>query len=158
MVHRPGWRLSAVLVAALIAALSVSAVALASGLSKPAQKSPHRGAHVHAGAITFKVSDPGVPKDVRPLDIAIAPNKKTLSRISLLKGIPKSCASKCDYVAMHPWKGHAGMWIFTNHDSFPGFWAVTPGTYYWQAEHVAPLCNAPHCLVMSAVHVFHVVG
>jgi hypothetical protein len=159
MTHRPGRRLSVVFVLALVLAFGVSAAALASGLSKPVLKAPGRNGKVHIGSIVFKVFDPGVPKDVSPLDIAIGPNKSDVTRLSLLKGLPKSCKSKCDFVAMKPLKGHPGTWIYKVPKSlqFPGFWANTPGRYYWQAEHVAPLCQAPHCEVMSPIRSFRVV-
>jgi hypothetical protein len=50
------------------------------------------------------------------------------------------------------------MWIYSSHYNFPGYWAVTPGKYYWQAQHVAPLCHAPHCTVFSDVRSFRVTG
>lgn len=40
---------------------------------------------------------------------------------------------------------------------FPGVWNETPGKYFWQAQHTAPLCQAPHCEVISAMHSFRVV-
>jgi len=40
---------------------------------------------------------------------------------------------------------------------FPGVWNETPGKYYWQAQYTAPLCQAPHCEVLSAMHSFRVV-
>jgi hypothetical protein len=156
MVHRR-WRPSALLVVALVGALVMSTVALASGLSNPVQKSPGNNARVHAGKITFKVKDPGVPKSVQPVYIAIGPTKAKAHAEALNKN-PKGCSHTCDFVAMHPWKGHPGMWIYTSQFNFPGYWAVTPGKYYWQAQHVAPLCQAPHCLVFSQIHSFRVVG
>ncbi len=156
MIHRR-WRLPAVLVVALVGTLALSAVALASGLSAPILKSPGENARVHAGKITMKVKDPGVPNSVRPVYLAIGPSKSAVHRLIMLKGEPRGCDGKCDFVAMKPWKRHPGMWIFTSSFDFPGYWAATPGRYYWQARHTAPLCQAPDCAVISAVHSFRVV-
>jgi hypothetical protein len=155
MFHRPGRRLAAVLVALIAGALAVSAVALASPFSAPVLKKPGKNARVHAGKITLVVQDPGVPKDVQPVYVQISPKRK-LDKNGFLARCLKVDRG-CEFTSLKPWKGHPGMWKTTVDVSFPGYWAVTPGTYYWQANHVAPLCQAKGCEVVSKIGVFHVV-
>jgi hypothetical protein len=143
-------------IGALAVLLAGAAVAWGSPFSHPVLKSPGKGKRVHAGVITLIVKDPGVPKDVRPVYVTIS-NKKSLNRFHRLTTY-KTCGSRCDFVALAPRKGHAGEWIYKTPFNFPGYWAVTPGKYYWQAEHVAPLCKAKGCEVVSKIHAFTVVG
>jgi hypothetical protein len=156
MVHRPGWRFTAVLAAALAAVLAFSAVALASGLSSPVLKAPHNGGRVHTGRITLIAKDPGVPNDVRPVYVAISPKRKLDRYGHLYKCLKVSRG--CEFIALRPWHGHPGMWKYTATVGFPGYWAVTPGKYFWQAEHTAPLCHAKGCEVVSKIGTFRVVG
>lgn len=137
--------------------LAGATVALGSPFSAPVLKSPGKGKRVHAGVITLIVTDPGVPRDVQPVYVTISPNRHKLDRYGRLKQY-KGCGSKCDFVALRPRPHHAGQWIYKTVFNFPGYWAVTPGKYYWQAEHVAPLCEAKGCEVASAIHSFTVVG
>jgi hypothetical protein len=154
MIHRR-WRLPALLAAVLVCALAVSAVALASGFSAPILKSPGNNARVHAGKITLVVKDPGVPKDVQPVYIQISAKRKLDKNGYLARCI--NVNHGCDFTSLRPWRGHPGMWKLTDNLGFPGYWAVTPGKYYWQANHVAPLCHAKGCEVVSKIGVFHVV-
>lgn len=155
MFHRPGRRVVAVLVAMLAGALAVSAVALASPLSPPVLKKPGKNARVHAGKITLVVNDPGVPKDVQPVYVQVLPKRKVDKNGFLARCI--NVGHGCEFTSLKPWKGHPGMWTTTVTATFAGYWAVTPGTYYWQAQHVAPLCQAKGCEVVSKIGVFRVV-
>jgi hypothetical protein len=148
-------RTTMVLVIALVCAMAIAAVAAASPFSPPIQKSPGNHHTVHAGVVTLIVKDPGVPKDVRPVYATIDP-RRALNKYGELKEL--KCAGGCDFVALHPWKGHPGFWIYKSQFNFPGYWAVTPGKYFWQAVHVAPLCQAKGCSVVSPIHWFRVVG
>jgi hypothetical protein len=141
---------------AVVCLLAVSATAVASGFSAPILRAPGNGKAVHAGTVTLIVNDPGVPNDVRPVYVTIS-DKRSLDKYGHLK-MAKHCSSRCDFLALHPWKGHKGLWITKTQFNFPGYWAVTPGKYYWQASHVAPLCEAKGCSVVSAIHTFHIVG
>jgi hypothetical protein len=154
MFHRPGRRLTLALVAATIGALAVSGVALGSAFSKPILKKPGRS--VPAGKITFVVQDPGVPKSVRPVYIQISPKRKLDKNGFLARCI--NVDHGCYFTHLHPWKGHPGLWKATVGGSFPGFFASTPGRYYWQADHVAPLCHAKGCEVVSKIKSFRVTG
>lgn len=151
------WPRAALLAIGVVAVvLAGAAVAVGSPFSHPALKSPGKGKRVHAGVVTLIVRDPGVPKSVRPVYATISPKKK-LNRFGRLTTY-KTCGSKCDFVALKPRTGHPGEWIYKTPFNFPGYWAVTPGKYYWQAQHVAPLCQAKGCEVVSAIHTFRVVG
>jgi hypothetical protein len=149
-------RVMSVAIAVMALGLAGAAVALGSPFSAPVLKSPGKGKRLHAGVITLIVKDPGVPKDVQPVYVTISPKRK-LDKYGRLKQYG-GCGSKCDFVALKPWRHHAGEWIYKTPFNFPGYWAVTPGKYYWQAEHVAPLCQAKGCEVASAIHTFRVVG
>jgi hypothetical protein len=141
---------------ALLGVIAFGAVALASPFSAPILKAPRGGQHVHAGVVTLIVADSGIPKDVRPVYVTISP-RRTLDKFGHLK-TAKNCSSRCDFVKLHPRKGHPGQWIYKSQFNFPGYWAVTDGKYYWQAEHVAPLCQAKGCEVVSKISTFHIVG
>jgi len=149
-------RVSIVSALALGGVLAAGAVALASPLSAPVLRSPHQGSRVHAGVITLVVNDPGVPKSVQPVYVTISP-RRSLDRDGRLT-IDKNCDSRCDFVALRPWQGHPGMWIFKSPFNFPGYWAVTPGNYYWQANHVAPGCVLKGCEAVSQIQSFAVLG
>jgi hypothetical protein len=138
----------------LIGVLGGTAVAVASSFSAPILRSPHQGAHVAAGVVTLTVEDPGVPASVGPVYATISP-KRTLDKNGYLK-TARGCSGRCDFVKLHHWKGHPGMWIYKSTYNFPGYWAVTPGRYYWQANHVAELCQAKGCEVVSKIHAFFV--
>ena len=49
-------------------------------------------------------------------------------------------------------------WRVTISGSFNGFFTSTPGEYYWQAQHVAPVCRVKACLVVSEIKSFRVTG
>jgi hypothetical protein len=153
MTHRQGRRLTLALAAVVAAALVVAAVAVGSPFSAPVLKSP--GKRVHAGKITLVVKDPGVPKSVRPVYVQIRPQRKLDKNGHLARCIEVS--KGCEFTSLRPWRGHLGMWRTTVKNSFPGYWAVTPGKYYWQADHVAPLCHARGCEVVSKIGTFRVV-
>jgi hypothetical protein len=148
-------RLARVIVIALVCAMATAAVAIAAPFSPPVQKAPGNHHAVGAGVVTLIVKDPGVPKDVRPVFVTISP-RRTLDKYGHLKLL--KCVGRCDFVAMRPWRGHPGFWIYKSKFNFPGYWAVTPGRYFWQAEHTAPLCQATGCEVVSPIHSFRVAG
>ncbi len=152
------WRRATfVAIGVLATGLAGAAVALGSPFSKPVLKSPGSGKRVHAGVVTLIVKDPGVPRHVQPVYVTISPKRK-LNRYGRLTDKNCSLGVQCVFVALKPWRHHAGEWIYKSQFNFPGYWAVTPGRYYWQAEHVAPLCQAKGCEVASAIHSFRVVG
>jgi hypothetical protein len=154
MFARRRWPVS--LVVAIVCLLAGAAVAVASSFSPPVLRAPRNGQHVHAGRVTLLVYDPGVPADVRPLFVTIS-SKRTVDKFGHLK-IDISRCKHCDFVSLRPVKRHPGLWSYTAHFNFPGYWAVTPGKYYWQANHVAERCQAPECEVVSEIHTFRIVG
>jgi hypothetical protein len=148
-------RRSSIFAIAVVCLLGGAVTALASPLSAPILRSPGLGKSVHAGKITLVVKDPGVPNNVSPVYVTISSKRKLDKYGHLIINVAK--CNRCDFTSMHHWKGHPGLWIVTSKFSFAGYWAVTPGKYYWQAQHVAPLCQAPGCEVVSAIHSFRVV-
>jgi hypothetical protein len=143
-------------VLALVLVFAFAGAALAGNFTTPKIKSPRNGAHVHAGRITIKVYDPGVSHDVSPVNVTINPHRK-LDKYGHLKS-NCSVSKGCEFYGLKKWKHHPGWWILTENVSFPGFWAVTPGTYYMQASHVAPLCQAKGCEVVGRIQKIHIVG
>jgi len=145
-------------VVTLALVLMGAAVAAASNNTAPTLKSPGRDAKVHTGVITFKVYDPGLSGASSPVFVAVNRHRQ-INKNGLLNG---SCKVNkgCDFFTMKHWKGHPGWWIYKSpaDTSFHGWYASTPGKYYWQAEHTAPLCDAPGCEIHSAVRAFRVVG
>lgn len=147
----------AVMAITLVSVLSVASVALASNSTPPVLKSPGRGAHLTPGKITLRVYSPGLSGPSAPVYVAINPHRKVNKHGHLIGTC--SVAKGCEFYALTKWKGHPGWWTITANDNFPGFWAVTRGTYYWQANHVAPVgdCRASNeCELASAIHVFHI--
>jgi hypothetical protein len=96
--------------------------------SSPAPRllSPN-GKSVNPGAIKVTVDIPLSPAK-HGVFIAIQPNRKT--KHGRLSG---TCNKRCDFVAPKHLKGHK--WAYTAKYNFPGYWAVTPGKYYWQVHY-----------------------
>jgi hypothetical protein len=158
MVHRPGRRVFMVLAGVLVGSLVAAAVALAASFPRPALKSPGNGKSVHAGHILLKVNvhlPSQLPRAERHVFAAVGPTRKAVARLILDKPAPKSCSAKCTFVELRQVK--PGVWTYRAKFSFPGVWNETPGKYFWQAQYTAPLCQAPHCEVVGAMHSFRVV-
>lgn len=153
MLGRSGRRILT-LTAVAVCALAGAAVALASPFSAPVLVSPHTGGSVAAGTITLIVKDPGVPKSVRPVFVQISRHRKLDKNGFLARCL--NVSKGCDFIALKPRNGHPGEWIAKSGPGFPGYWATTPGKYYWQANHTAPLCQAKGCEVVSKIHSFRV--
>ena len=139
----------------LAGSLVAAAVALAASFPRPALKSPGNGKSVarraHRVARRTFIYQPGE----HALYAAIGPSRKAVARGILLKPFPKGCNSKCTFVKFRQVK--PGVFTYKAQFDFPGVWNETPGKYYWQAQYTAPLCQAPHCEVLSAMHSFRVV-
>jgi hypothetical protein len=146
-------RISAVAVLTSVAVLALGSVALAA--VAPVLRSPRNGHRVHAGHVRLVVYDPAVGGS--SLYVAIRRQRK-LDRYGYLVHAPCNVAKGCDFITLRHWKGHPGYWTYVAGVSFPGYWATTPGRYYWQASIVAPLCAAPGCQLVSAIHSFRVHG
>jgi hypothetical protein len=143
-----------VLAGVLVVSLVAAAVALAASFPRPALKSPGNGKSVHAGHIVLRVNV-HLPAGEHALYAAIGPTRKAVSRLILLKPAPKGCGAKCTFISFRQVK--PGVWTYKAKFTFPGVWNETPGKYFWQAQYTAPLCQAPHCEVLGAMHSFRVV-
>jgi hypothetical protein len=112
---------------ALAALLTVAGGAIAAGGLAPRLGSPNHK-HVPAGHIRLVVNVPVTPAN-HGVFIAINPRRK-LDKLGHLK----FCASsRCDFVQPKHWKGQK--YSFVAPFTFSGYWAVTPGRYYWQAHY-----------------------
>ena len=154
MFHRPGRPVPIALAVVLVGSLVAAAVALAASFPRPALKSPGNGKSVHAGHIVLR-ANVHLPAGEHSLYAAIGPSRKAVARGILLKPFPKGCNSKCTFVKFRQVK--RGVFTYKAQFDFPGVWNETPGKYYWQAQYTAPLCQAPHCEVLSTMHSFRVV-
>jgi hypothetical protein len=112
---------------ALAILLAVAGTAIAAGGVAPKLLSPNH-AHVAPGHIRLVVEVPLQPAR-HGVFVAISPTKKLDSN-----GHLKECfVKRCDFVGPTHWKGdkYSDVAKF----NFPGYWAVTPGRYYWQAHY-----------------------
>lgn len=148
-----GRRMRAVAVAALAVTALFALASVALGATAPVLKSPRNGHAVNPGAVRLVVFDPSVGGS--SLYVAIRRQRK-LDRYGYLVHNPCDVAKGCDFITLNHWKGHPGYWVYVTRVSFPGYWGTTPGKYYWQASIVAPLCAAPGCELVSAIHSFRV--
>lgn len=113
--------------AALTLVLVVTAAAVAAGGVAPQLLSPnHR--HVAPGRIRLVVDVPLKPAK-QGVFVAISPSRK-LDKYGHLK---ECFANRCDFVGPKHWKGSDYSYVAPF--NFPGYWAVTPGKYYWQAHY-----------------------
>lgn len=151
-------RAAGVGLAAVLGSLGFAGVAAANNNTPPTLKAPRPNARVHAGRITFKVYDPGLSGDSAPVFVAVN-RRRQVGKYGLLNG---ACHVNqgCDFFTMKRWRRHPGWWIYTSppNTAFPGWYASTPGRYFWQAEHTAPLCDRPGCEIHSAIRSFRVYG
>jgi hypothetical protein len=143
-------RLAIVLAAVGVCAVGFSGVALAAG-SAPTLVSPHHGQRVNPGKIRLIVSSPGLPV------FAQITRRRKLNKsghlaqcLALKKG--------CDFVELLPWKHHPHKYIWVSSGAdFPGFWATTPGRYYWQAHYNNCFATeVDSCKIVSAIGSFRV--
>jgi hypothetical protein len=121
----------ATLVVALAIALVATAAAVASRGLAPRLLSPNHK-HLAPGRIRLVVE---VPIRPAPAGVFI-----TVSRTRKLDkyGLLKACASSahgCDFDSAGHWKGHD--YSYVGRFDFPGYWSVTPGRYYWQADYLS---------------------
>jgi hypothetical protein len=126
MSRKAGFR-AGIVAAALTVALAMAAVAIAAAGTAPQLLSPNHK-HIAPGQIRLVV---GVPLAAAKhgVFVAISPNRKRDKN-----GHLKVCgSSRCDFVGPTHWKGHK--YSYVAKFNFPGYWAVTPGKYYWQAHY-----------------------
>lgn len=126
MARRTGMMATA-LAAALVMLLGVSGAALAAGRAAPRLLSPnHR--RVAPGRIRLVLDVPFKPAK-HGVFITIA-TKRRRDRFGHLKFCS---SSRCDFVGANHWRGHR--YSYVAQFSFPGYWSVTRGRYYWQAHY-----------------------
>lgn len=146
----------AILTTAVTCMLALAGVALASNSTPPKLSSPANGGTLTSGKVALVVSDPGLTGNLATPIFLIVSDRRSLDRRGHLT-VSKHCGSRCDFQEMKRWKGHPGKWIYRAPYSFPGYWGVTPGTYFWQVYHYVPSCR-PACAEYSAIRKFRVLG
>jgi hypothetical protein len=126
MSRKAGVRVSA-LATALAIVLAMAATAIAAAGVAPTLLAPN-GKHVAPGHIRLVV---GVPLKAASHGVFITiANKRNLDKYGHLK----ECGiNRCDFVGPKHWKGNKYSYVATF--NYPGYWAVTPGKYYWQAHY-----------------------
>jgi hypothetical protein len=135
---------------AILLALSASAIAVASGIARPKLISPTHS--TAPGRITLVVKDTAATRKY-PVFVQIEHTRK-LNKYGALKQCTDS-SKGCDFVELKRVKKHHGDWSYTAPAYvFPGWWATTPGKYYWQAEHVD--CSFKSCQDVSKIGSFTV--
>ena len=154
MIVKSHRRLAFGLAVGLAGVIGASGVAFGAGAG-PTLVSPHRGERVHAGAIRLVVRDTSAEANTyKEIDVTISRHRR-LNRQGFLIGCGArpNTASGCDYLNLHRWAHHPGDWTVIGGFDFPGYWAVTPGRYYWQAVQ-----TGANGLVGSRIGSFRVVG
>jgi hypothetical protein len=128
MSRKAGVRAGAV-AATLATVLALAATAIAAGGVVPTLLSPNHK-HVAPGHIRLVV---GVPQKAAKAGVFITiANKRKLDN----SGHLKECGIKrCDFVSPKHWKGNKYSYVAPF--NYPGYWAVTPGKYYWQVHYYA---------------------
>ena len=108
--------------------LALAATAIAAGGVTPTLLSPNYK-HVAPGHIRIVVGVP-LPPAKHGVFVAIS-SKRKLDKYGHLK----ACSSviRCDFVSPKHWKG--SKYSYVAPFKYPGYWAVTPGKYYWQAHY-----------------------
>jgi hypothetical protein len=137
-----------------VTVLALAAVAVAAGSLRPALGPPN-GKQLHAGMITIKVKDTAPGAQKYGVFVAIGRTHKTDKHGVLKHGCDVS--KGCGFVELKRWRHHPGWWTYTAGFNFPGYWATTPGKYYWQAQHV-DCVHFRSCLATSNIGSFRVVG
>jgi hypothetical protein len=127
---RNAWFRSAAPVAAVTMVLAGTASAVAAGGNAPRLGRPNHK-HVKAGHIKLVVNVP-LPA-ARDGVFIVIDRKKRRDRFGHLKTSPCSVSKGCDDVIAHHVSGHK--YVYTGKANFPGYWAVTPGKYYWQVQY-----------------------
>ena len=152
MFHRPGRRLAMLLVVVLVGSLLAAAAAFAASSSGPVLKAPGAGKKVTPGKIRLVVKDTSA--DARQYGVFVAINHH--KKFDKYHELASKCAvdKGCDFVQLKRWAHHPGLWTYTAHFNFAGYWATTPGQYFWQANHVGGSSTSGH--VVSAIHSFRV--
>jgi hypothetical protein len=128
MSRKAGFRIGAV-VAAVAVVLAVAASAVAAGGTAPTLGAPNHK-HVSPGRVRLVLNVP-LPAAGHGVFIAINPKRR------IVHGHLKACsnpAKGCDFVEPKHKGGHKYVYV-AQAFTFSGYWAITPGKYYWQADY-----------------------
>jgi hypothetical protein len=125
---RKAGRRTCVVIPVLVIGLALSRAALAAGSLAPRLVSPNHK-KVAAGTIKLDMDIPGNPIK-NGVFIDILPSR-TLSH-----GVLKTCRGvrRCDFVQAKSHVGHRWTYVAPAY-TFAGWWAITPGRYYWQVHY-----------------------
>jgi hypothetical protein len=137
-----------------VLALACSAAAIAAG-SGPTLVKPANHGTVHANKVELVVKDASSLAKQYGVFVSISRSRKTKTG-----GVLKETGNVNkggSFVKLKKWSGHPGFWIYkpAKYD-FAGYWASTPGRYYWQAEHTD--CEIKGCEAVSKIGSFKVTG
>jgi hypothetical protein len=150
MLHRRGRRLGATLAIALIGLFVVGASAIAAGSASPSLVKPN--GNVRRGKVRLVVKDTSAL--ARKYGVFVTINRhKQFDRYHHLKNC-HNLRGGCQLIQLKKYKGHPGEWTDTGHYNFTGYWASTPGKYYWQAQTVG---NGRGGLNVSKIGSFRVI-
>ena len=146
-------QLRVLLGALLAAALLAAAVPAANAATGPRPLSPKAGKVFSKGAfLTFKVKDTSAAARKYGIFMVIANRKRTRNG-----QLQKSKSGKPGDFAQMKRRKH-GVYTYTPAKyTFPGWYMVTSGTYYWQAHHID--CGATstgNCYVVGGIRKFRV--
>lgn len=154
-----GRRVVALAATALLSVLGAFAAAAeaAAGdaVARPALIAPRQGQQLHAGTIRLVVKD--VSADASRFGVfVVISSRRRLGPYGRLASCSFSAADRgCDFLQLEPWARHPGMWVYTATFTYDGYWAVTPGRYFWQANNPG---RGPGGEVASPIGWFRVVG
>ncbi|HEY1688317.1 MAG TPA: hypothetical protein VGF95_05570 [Solirubrobacteraceae bacterium] len=147
---RPALIACATATATATATLLCAGTTLGAGSGPTLVKPANKGA-VHGGQIKLVVRDASALAKRYGVFVSISRTRKTNAH-GVLKET-KDVAKGGAFIELKPAKGHSGLWTYTApKQDFPGFWASTPGRYYWQAEHTD--CNIKGCEAASKIESF----
>jgi hypothetical protein len=142
----------AVVAASLAAVLSGAGVAVAAGGGPTLVKPANKGS-VPANNFKLVVKDTSSLASQYGVFAGISRSKKT-KKGGILKEVNNVKKGE-SFVKLKKWSGHPGYSIYTPPKyTFSGYWADTPGRYYWQAEHTD--CEISSCEAVSAIGSFKV--
>jgi hypothetical protein len=145
-------RKAAVLVSVAMIAVIGAAAALAAGSALTPRLGSPNGKHVSPGRLQLTATTADATQV-----FAFVSRKHKLKHGTLVQCT--SAARGCLVAKMTPWKHHKDGWTYTALNyNFPGFWATTPGKYYWQVQSFAktPPCTNGDCTFVSKVGTFTV--
>lgn len=145
---------AAATIAVLAVVLAGAAVAVGA-IARPTLVTPARHGSVQAHGIRLVVRDTSALAKKYGVFVSISRSRKTKPD-GVLKDTGNVNKGE-SFVQLKKDRGHPGLWVYRPpNDDFPGYWASTPGRYYWQAEHTD--CEVKGCEAVSMIGTFTVTG